>query len=54
MNSTTQSHGLTPGAVPEYDMETLSKIFGTSELSEAGFSIEQDMEGLDYLNGMTW
>ncbi|KAG4272965.1 hypothetical protein FPRO04_10045 [Fusarium proliferatum] len=40
--------------VPEYDMETLSKIFGTSELSEAGFSIEQDMEGLDYLNGMTW
>ncbi|KAG4293557.1 hypothetical protein FPRO06_00142 [Fusarium proliferatum] len=40
--------------VPEYDMETLSKIFGTSELSEAGFSIEQDMEGLDYLNGMAW
>ncbi|CVK84990.1 uncharacterized protein FMAN_01912 [Fusarium mangiferae] len=44
----------TEGVVPEYDMETLSKIFGTSELSEAGFSIEQDMEGLDYLNGMTW
>ncbi|KAF4421578.1 Quinic acid utilization activator [Fusarium acutatum] len=53
-DSITKTDALTSDAVPEYDMETWSKIFGTAELSEAGISIQQDTEGLDYLNGMAW
>jgi len=38
----------------EYDIETWGKIFGTAELGEAGIPTQQDMESLDYFNGMAW
>ncbi|KAG5744241.1 hypothetical protein H9Q70_013042 [Fusarium xylarioides] len=51
----TQSHAPTPvGNLEEYDLETWGKIFGTAELGDEGMQTQQDMQGLDYLNGMAW
>ncbi|KAF5589541.1 quinic acid utilization activator [Fusarium pseudocircinatum] len=53
--SITGSHAPTPiGNLEEYDIETWGKIFGAAELAEAGIPTQQEMQSLDYLNGMTW
>ncbi|KAM5526241.1 hypothetical protein FOXYSP1_02285 [Fusarium oxysporum f. sp. phaseoli] len=53
--STPQSHAPTSVEnLDEYDIETWGKIFGTAELGEAGIPTQQDMESLDYFNGMAW
>ncbi|KAF5254463.1 hypothetical protein FANTH_721 [Fusarium anthophilum] len=53
--SVTQSHSPTSVEnLEEYDIDTWGKIFGTAELGEAGILAQQDMQSLDYLNGMTW